>query len=108
MNRSKVKGTAFESAVVEFLRASFPYVERRAQRGKRDGGDLSGIPGVVCELKATREIDLAGAVDECIAERDNVGAQLAFAIIKRRRKSVGKSYVVCELEQFARLLSEEG
>lgn len=108
MSRSRAKGTRWETAVVDYLRPWFPHVERRAGRGHNDGGDLAGLVGWVCELKSTKQLALAEALDEAEKERANVGARWCAAIIKRRMKSTGEGYVVMTLEQFARLLSEEG
>ena len=43
-NPSIRKGTGFEVAVVDYLKAhGFPHAERRAQRGVNDAGDISGV-----------------------------------------------------------------
>jgi hypothetical protein len=50
MNKSKIKGTAYETAVVRHLNDNgFPYAERRALAGNLDKGDIAGIPSVVME-----------------------------------------------------------
>jgi hypothetical protein len=112
MTRSRAKGTRFESEVCNHLSPVLARVERRAGRGHRDGGDIAGVHGFggdwVLECKALRELDVAGAMDEAEKERANAGARWCAAILKRRRRGVGDSYVVMTLEQFARLLSEEG
>ena len=100
-NPSKAKGSLFERQVVEFLNANgFPLAERRVTRGAKDAGDISGVPGWVFELKATRTIDLAGAVDEARVEAGNAKAQWFAAIVKRRGKGIGDAYVVTTLKQF--------
>jgi hypothetical protein len=105
-NRSKSKGTAAETAVVDYLRArGFPYAERRAMRGNNDQGDISGLPGVVIEVKACREMALAEWVDEAETERCNAGADLAVVWHKRRgRSSAGGWYVTMTGEALAGLL----
>ncbi len=102
MNPSKRKGTQFETDVVIYLRDhGFPNVERRALRGNLDCGDIAGIPDWVLECKATRTIDLAGAIDEAESERFNMGARYGAAVIKRRGKGdPGHAYVVQTLEQW--------
>ena len=108
MSASRRKGTAFETAVVGFLNDhGFPHAERRALRGVDDRGDIAGIPGLVIECKAVREITLAAFVDETEAERRNAGAALGVAVIKRRQKPVGDAYVVMTLAQFAALTRDE-
>jgi hypothetical protein len=107
VNPSKVKGTRFESLVVEFLRAhGFPMAERRALRGNKDCGDVLGIPGYVCEAKATKAIDLAGAMDEARQEAVNASCGRYVAIVKRRNRPVAQAYVVMTLAQFCETVSD--
>jgi hypothetical protein len=105
VNTSKRRGTAWESAVVTFLRGKgFDRVERRALAGAEDKGDLAGLPCVV-ECKATNRLDLAGAVDEAEREAVNAGAPFGVAWLKRRgRASADGGYVVMSGETFAELL----
>lgn len=106
MSASKRKGTAWESAVVNFLRANgFPAVERRALSGSADRGDVAGVSGWVIEAKATRSIDLAQAVDEARTEAANAGASWHAAVIKRRMRPAGDGYAVMSLAQLARLIA---
>lgn len=105
MSKSRAKGTAFETAVCGFLREhGFPYAERRALRGKRDGGDLTGMPGVTIECKAEKELNLAGAVDEAEKEAANMSSEWFVAVLKRRMRGVDRAYAVTTLEQYAALL----
>lgn len=108
MSASKKKGTAWETAVVEWFRAhGHPYCERRALNGNRDRGDIA-LPGVVLELKNTSRLELAAAVDEARAEAVNAGVDIYAAVIKRRGKGdPGDAYVVTDLRTFNRLLSDE-
>jgi hypothetical protein len=105
MNPSKQKGTAFERGVVEFLQANgFPLAERRVTRGSKDAGDVAGIPAWVLELKATRLINLAGAIDEARVEAKNAGVQKFAAIVKRRGKNISEAYFVLPLSAAVELL----
>ena len=107
VSRERAKGTRFESEVCAYLRDhGHRYVERRAGRGVRDGGDIAGLPGWVLEAKALRQLDVAGAVDEAEKERANVGVRFAAAILKRRRRPIGDAYVVVPLHRFAEVLTE--
>jgi hypothetical protein len=110
MNRNKAAGTRWESAIVEFLRDNgFPWAERRALAGALDKGDVTGIPGVVIEAKAHRQISLAEFLDEALTERDNAGAQIGAAWVKRKGKgSAGDGYVVMDGHTFALLLRAAG
>ena len=105
MNRSKQKGTAFETQVVDYLRPVFPHVERRTQQGTHDRGDIAGIPGVVIEVKNCSRHELAAWIDEALREGVNDGGSLAVVWHKRRGKgSPGDSYVTMTGQQFVDLL----
>ena len=109
-NRSKAKGTSWESEIVAFLRsAGWPHVERRTLNGATDRGDIAGIPGIVIEAKSVKTITLGAYVVEAAKERANDRADLGVAWIKRRGKaSAGHGYVVMDGAQFAWLLKEAG
>jgi len=102
------KGATFERAVVEYLRANgHPYAERAYGAGRpADVGDLDGLPGWTLELKNHTRMDLAGWSDEAEAERVHGRQPFAAVIAKRRGKPVDRSYVVLDLDTFARLLTE--
>lgn len=73
MSKSRAKGTAAETAVVNWLKThGFPYTERRAGNGTHDRGDIAGIPGVVLEVKNCRRDELPAWVDEATLEAANV------------------------------------
>jgi predicted transcriptional regulator len=97
-NPSKQKGTRFETEVAEYLG-----VERRTLGGSKDRGDLA-IVNWALELKATREIDLASAIDEARVEAKNAKAPYFAAIVKRRRKGVSEAYFVMTLAEARRFL----
>ncbi len=104
-NPSKAKGSLFEREVVEFLNANgLPLAERRVTRGAKDAGDVSGVPGWVFELKATKVLNFAGALAEAHVEAANAKAPWYAAIVKRRRQGVAAAYVVMPLEEFTALL----
>lgn len=107
MNKSKRKGTAWESAIVEYLKTWFPWVERRALSGSSDKGDIAGIPGVVIEAKDAQRHELAAWMDETEAERKNANASIGLLVIKRRRKKVEDAYAVMTLRQAVELIRDE-
>lgn len=75
MSASKQKGTAAETAVARWLQThGFLYAERRTMTGNRDRGDISGIPGVVIEVKNCRRDGLPAWVDEANLEAAHVDA----------------------------------
>jgi hypothetical protein len=110
MNRSKIKGTRWETAIVDYLISiGVIHAERRALNGTQDRGDVAGIPGVVIEAKNARALDLAGWVTEAEAERVNAGAAHAAVWHKRRGKSSpGDGYVTMTGQAYVRLLLEAG
>lgn len=110
MNRNKQRGTAWESAIVQFLRDNgVPHAERRALCGNKDRGDVAGIPGVCLEAKAAKELRLAAWVDEAEAERANDGADIGVVWVKRKGKTCpGSGYAVLSGAQLVRLLQAAG
>lgn len=102
MSASKQKGTAHETAGVNYLRDEHGLpVERRALRGTRDCGDISGLPGWILEFKNCRAMDLAGWMDEAHKEAANDGAPFYAVVHKRRGKNISQAYVSMPLEIFA-------
>jgi hypothetical protein len=110
VNRSKARGTAWESAIVTYLASrGWAYVERRTLSGAKDRGDIAGIPGVVIEAKACKAIDLSGWLTEATTEAVNDGADLGAVWIKKRGKSSpGDAYVLLDGRTFAYLLDAAG
>ena len=107
-NKSKTKGTAWESRLVSYLQShGFPYAERRALAGSNDRGDVTGIPGVVIEAKNTKVIALAEWMDETVVETLNARASLGFCIFPRRNHTTGRAYVLMELDQFIEMLRDD-
>jgi hypothetical protein len=110
VSRSRAKGTAWESAIVDYLRANgAPHAERRAMNGAKDRGDLAGLPGVVCEAKSAARLELGSWLAEAEAERDNDGAAIGFVWAKRRGKtSAGDGYVIMSGATLVALLKSAG
>ena len=105
MSKSKQRGTAWESAIVGYLREhGYPWAERRALAGALDKGDIH-LPGVMIEAKNCQTITLAAWADEVAAQTANCPpGTVGVAWIKRRGKGVDKSYVVMDPATFLRLL----
>jgi Holliday junction resolvase len=99
-NPSKARGTAWESAVVSYLRDHGLPVRRNAQHGARDIGDIGGLDRWAIEAKDCAAIDLAGFVDQANVEARNAGASWGVAVVKRRRRSVEEAYVVQDLRSW--------
>ena len=108
VNKAKIKGTTFETATVNYLRANgFPYARRLAQAGAADIGDISlgDEPAggrVTVECKDHAKINLAGFVDEMTVECINNKTEYSIVVMKRRGKNISQAYVVTTLEQWTR------
>ena len=90
---SKAKGSQAERDVVKYLKQWFPYVDRRLAGATLDKGDISGIPGVTIEIKNHAKMDLAGWIEELLAEMANDGAWTGVVWHKRKgRGSPGDWY----------------
>lgn len=88
MNRSKVKGTSWETAIVRYLvEQGWPHVERRTLAGVHDRGDIAGIPGVAIEAKNCKTMTLGAWIDEAETERTNAHADIGVVWHHRRGKS---------------------
>lgn len=92
------KGREAESAVAAFLSLhGFPHVERRAKRGgyvdvggtlvPADAGDLTGIPGVVVQVKWSPYKPLAE--DMRRTEEQRRAGRADIGLLVRKRKGVG-------------------
>lgn len=105
-NPSKRKGTAWESAVRDWLNARFTRlrIERIPAGATHDRGDLTGLPGIALEAKSVARIDLATIVDEACREAANVGPDtLPLAVIKRRGRGPHDAYAVMPLDAWTAL-----
>jgi len=107
VNRSKATGTAAESAVVKYLRENgFGNAERRALHGSTDLGDITGIPGVVIEVKAGKAAETAsdGLVNAWLAETNieqrNAKAAAGVLVLKRKGKATaGDWWAICRVRR---------
>lgn len=108
MSAAKQRGTAAETAFVNYLRTEdFPHAERRAMNGSKDRGDVAGVIGTVFEVKNCKTLDLAGWVRELEAEMANDGACYGAVIHKRRGKgNPGDWYATLPVSVLVTLLRE--
>lgn len=105
-NRSKAKGTAWESAVVAYLREHHnPGARRNVQMGARDIGDIDGYYLHALEAKAEKTITLADYIAQANRERIHAGQPFGCAVIKRRMKGVADGYVVRDVRTDVRLVT---
>lgn len=97
-------GRRWENAVIEYLRAVWPDMDRGVKHGRFDKGEFVNTGHWTLECKATKSIDLSQALDQAEVERKHNGTMWCAAVIKRRNHDRGKAYVVMTLEQFRDLL----
>jgi hypothetical protein len=104
-NVSKNKGTAFETAVVNWLHDhGFPKARRLPLVGAKDVGDVGGLDGVVLELKNCKAAALGEWMKEAEVEAHNADAPVYAVVHKRRGKGTDEAYVTVPLHVFAKLL----
>lgn len=101
MGVNKDRGTRWETRVARYLG-----LERRAQSGNKDKGDIRH-PSAVIECKNHKSMNLAGWMDEAEVEKRNAGVELAFVVFPRRNHTTGKGYCLMSIEQLARLLNNK-
>ena len=109
MSKAKQKGTLAETAVADYLRQTFPAVERRVLSGINDKGDIAGVPFAVVEVKNQRSYKIHEWMKETETERLNAGEELGILVIKPNGVGVGnvdKWWAVVSLETITALIEE--
>lgn len=106
------KGSGWEIDIRDFFRSLKLYIERLTKAGKNDEGDLVTIIAgktYIFECKNVKKMDLPKFWDEAQIEAKNYAkareleeVPLSYVIIKRRNHSVGKAWVVQDLNQWIR------
>lgn len=98
-NPAKRKGTAWETAVVRYLRDAGLYAIKPRQEGTRDVGDIH-VAGLVT-LQAKAYADMTTGIREGVegvrVQRLHAGLPFGFAVVKRPRKPTEDAYVVMRL-----------
>lgn len=82
-NPSKRKGTDAENKGRDFFKTVWPEVERRAQEGALDKGDLINVPRTCVEIKSAKGFHLGPWLKEAEAERARLGARWGLVFHKR-------------------------
>lgn len=110
VNRPKIRGTAAETAVVNYLhRRWWPHAERRALQGTLDKADIAGVLNVAIEVKDCKALTFGPWLKEALLERDNAKAAIGVVWAKRRGYLDPKDwFVVMDGETFTKLLHEAG
>lgn len=91
MSKSKDKGTKAETEVVKLMREmGWPHVERRSLQGENDRGDITGVVGVVIEVKAEAKPSFGVYQREVLVEAANDGWSIPIIVWKKPFKNVKK------------------
>lgn len=96
MNRSKAKGTAGETGIVNALvEEGWIHAERRALAGSLDKGDIAlGVPGVMIEGKNCKTVTIPAWLREVEAEKANAKADIGVVWHKIRGKGDARDWAV--------------
>lgn len=110
VSKAKQKGTAAETAVVNWLKEQGrKHVERRSLNGVNDRGDIAGVPGVVIEVKNHKEMKLSQWISELEIEIKNDKADTGIIIHKKRgTTNVGEWYATMPAQLWYDLIKEAG
>lgn len=108
--RQKAKGSAYERAVVTYLRDNgWTGAERTRAGWQEDRGDIDGVPGVTFECKNQQRQTLSEWVDELVVEMQHGNNEVGAVVHKRRGcVNVGDHYATMPVSVFIRLLKEAG
>lgn len=105
-NKSKAKGTRWESAIRDWLNTLGFTTWREAQHGAKDQGDIMGIPYWTLEAKDEKTITLAAYMKELEAEIANHDTTFGAVIVKRKGKGVADAYAVMPLARLVMVIRE--
>lgn len=105
-NPNKRKGTLWESAIVTFIRERIGLrAYRPAQSGLRDEGDIHGVDPFILQAKDDKSFAISKWVADAEAQAVNAGQPFAAVVVKKRRASTGRAYVIQSLDQWVQVLA---
>lgn len=107
---AKAKGRTTENQAVEWLRnQGWVNAERRRLTGSEDQGDITGIPGMVIEVKSAAHWKPSQWLTECETERHNANAELAFVMARPKGGTNVEDWVIMMTpNQLLDLLTQTG
>lgn len=113
MSKAKQKGTSAETAFVKApsVLEGFPGVERRALAGVNDMGDVSGMVGLVVEIKNHKTYKFPEWLKETEIERVNAKADYGVLVVKPNGvglNSVDDWWAVMPVGAMLKLLRDAG
>jgi hypothetical protein len=100
------RGKKTEAEVASYLKAWGWPVRLVAQDGRRDRGDLEGMPDTALQIKDHERFDLAGWCDDVEAQRITAAERYGVVIARRRNEPLSKAYAILTLEAYAKLMYE--
>ena len=109
MSKSKQKGTLAETAVAEYLKKTWPAVERRTLGGANDKGDIAGVPNCVVEVKNQRTYKISEWLKETEQERANAGTDFGILVVKPNGVGVSRTqdwWAIVSLETLTQLIKD--
>lgn len=106
MSAAKAKGTAAETAIVNYLNNNDIHAVRNPPQGIKDKGDINIHPyPVIIEVKNHRKLNLSDWLDQAINEKRNAEAKIGVVWHKRiMRGSPADWFVTLTGEDFIKLL----
>lgn len=104
MSAQKRKGTAHETAIVNYLTSQGISARRVVQTGRYDQGDIHAGEDWVLEAKNCKDITPSEFVRQAIREAKNADRPFGVAVVKKRNANIKDSYVMTDLETFVRIL----
>ena len=113
-NRSKQKGTSFESLITGFLVSEWDdRIIRQPLTGGKDKGDIAnfriGNHKMAIECKNVKVMNLPGWVREAQAEAENLGGVAGVVVHKRRGVAApGEQFVTMTLNDLLTIISAAG
>lgn len=106
MNKSKAKGTYFETRVRKYLEDGGLEVKRLAIGGMNDEGDLSFLD-VAAECKNVTNLAIPNWVRQAEKEQKNAKKKWWSLIVNRKNHELGQAYVVISLEYYRDLITSK-
>ncbi len=98
-NPHKRRGDQAERQVVDWLRANgYPHAARIRAGWEDDMGDIDGVPGVVIDVKARKELRIGEWVDHLDDQMTAAHTTSGLVIVKRRGiTDVGEWIAACKV-----------
>jgi len=105
-NPAKARGTAWESAIVRYLREvpALVHARRAVQDQVQDQGDVHVWP-VVIQAKAVRKHALPAWVKAARAQADVAGFPWSVVYVKQFNKGTGEGYAVRSIAEDVQLVA---